>query len=180
MHFALWPNLAQAVGRRNLVEMTSATHGEFGVRVTHMPNAESPPFVTPLPTQMWSHGWILVLKPPAPATYIFLRLIGARRGHPVAIDQHDRKRTGLSEDTITRGIRQLRELGIVDQRPAVIEDRYVRRRAHRRAYLVDDDRIGVDTITEAPNTSDKWDLKWVHPIFKSPRRGDGIVLSGRP
>lgn len=141
-----------------LIKMTT-NRGEFSVRVTHMPNAETPPFIS-LPTQLWSHGWLLIMKPPALAVYMYLRFVGARKGHPVAIDPYDRARTGLSDDTVARGLRQLGELGIVDQRPAVIEDRYGRRRTHPRALLIDDDRIVVDTGTEPVDTRDRWDEQW--------------------
>jgi hypothetical protein len=128
-----------------------------------MPEPQTAPFIS-LPTQLWSHGWILALKPPALATYICLRLIGARKGRAVALDFLDRGRTGLSDDTIARGVRQLRDLGIVDQRPAVVEDRYRRRRPHPRALLVDDDRVVLDLITEPVNSRERWDGKWASAL----------------
>lgn len=141
-----------------LIKMTT-NRGEFSVMVAHMPNADSPPFIT-LPTQLWSNGWLLDMKPPALAVYIYLRLIGARKGHPVAIDQYDLARTGLSDDTVARGIRQLRCLGIIDQRPAPIDDRYGRRKIHQRAVLVDDNRMALDSNTDPVNMEESWDQQW--------------------
>lgn len=136
----------------------ATNRGQYDVTVTHMPNAEDPPFIS-VPIELWSQGWILLMRSPALSVYLYLRLAGARKGRPVAIDPMDRDRTDLSADTFTRGLKQLAELGILDQRPAVIEDRYGRRQAHARACLIDDERI-----TQAPsspkNTEHDWDERW--------------------
>lgn len=146
----------------DLIQMT-VERSEFSVKVAHMPEPETAPFIS-LPAQLWSNGWILMFKPPALAVYICLRFIGARNSHPVALDFLDRGRTGLSDDTIARGVRQLRELGILDQRPGVIEDRYHRRKPYPRALLIDDDRIVMDPTTQPLMTRERWDEKWASAL----------------
>lgn len=140
-----------------LLKMMTAGPGEYSVVVCHMPGAETPPFIT-LPTGLWSNAWILAMKPPALAAYFHLRLAGARDGRPVAIDRHDRDRSDLSDDTLLRGMKQLRQLGIVDWRRALIQDRYGRRRVSRKAYLVDDDRVAKEQASDACTTD--WDQLW--------------------
>lgn len=141
-----------------LVEL-STIGGAYEVTVTHMPNVEDPPYIS-LPVELWSRGWILDMHPPALAVYLYLRLTGARQGRPVAIDPIDRDRTTLSADTFTRGLKQLTGLGILQERPAMIEDRYGRRRAHRHAYLIDEGRILMEDPTMPKNTGDDWDGLW--------------------
>ncbi len=141
-----------------LIKLTTS-RGQYQVTVTHMPDAEQPPFIS-VPIGLWSHGWILRMRSPALAVYLYLRLAGARNGRPVAIDPIDRDRTDLSADTFARGLKQLAELGILNQRPAVIEDRYGRRQAHTRACLIDDARITFEDPAIPTNTESDWDARW--------------------
>ncbi|SPD87786.1 protein of unknown function [Micropruina glycogenica] len=142
-----------------LIKLT-LDRGEYQVQVTHMPNAETPPFIS-IPTQIWTNGWILSLKPPALAVYLVLRLLHAREGRAVAMDPLERSRTGLSDDTFSRGTDQLIAHGIIDRRRAIVTDRYGRRRVEPRAYMVDDQRI-LAARPDSPRPDDVyWDHLWI-------------------
>mgnify|MGYP001616331495 CR=1 FL=1 len=135
-------------------------HGEYQVKVTHMPRPETPPFIS-IPTQLWANGWILHMKPPALAVYLFLRLLHARDGRAVAMGPLERARTGLSDDTFSRGSGQLVDHGILDRRKAVVTDRYGRRRVEARACMINDRRILDERWVDPKPDKSHWDQLWL-------------------
>jgi hypothetical protein len=101
-----------------------------------------------LPPEFWTNGWALVLSAPALAMLLVLLVItgnGAEMGQWVSLSQ--RVRYGLSDDTWTRGIAELKERGLVSVFKAPVSRDFEWRRL-RNMYSLD-----VERLTESPEAS---------------------------
>lgn len=93
-----------------------------------------------VPIQMWSNGWILALPARALAVYIALQQITYKREGGAWISRDDRAAFHLSPDTWTRGVGDLRDMGLLQVWSAQVKrDRYQSRT--RQHYLLDKSRL---------------------------------------
>lgn len=77
------------------------------------------PYIT-LPISLWRRGWFIALSGRALAVLIILKeLTGGRTRNGAWVDSIRKRQYGLSDDTWTRGSRELQEAGILDVTPQV-------------------------------------------------------------
>lgn len=74
---------------------------------------EGPRWVT-LPIELWSNAWILAMSGTALHLYVILReLTGGRDDKPQSARLQRKREYGLSDDSWTRGSKELEELGLL-------------------------------------------------------------------
>lgn len=119
-----------------LIELsTEARHHDKVTKVNHAGGGDEPrpPYIT-VPLELWRNGWIVVMRPPALAVYLALRLeAGGGTGDTdgLVLAPADRGRYTFSGDTWTRGTAQLQELGLLRVGPGVRKDRWNYDRSRR-------------------------------------------------
>lgn len=107
------------------------------------------PYIT-LPPDLWRRGWILVLSGRALALLIILRELTSGRPNNTAWADGIRKRQyGLSDDTWTKGTKELRKAGLLDVDEVVYPSHGEPRR--RNVYTLHLDRISNYDPGETPN-----------------------------
>jgi hypothetical protein len=99
----------------------------------------SRPYIT-LPIALWRRGWFIALSGRAIAILIILReLTHGRVKNGTWVDGIRKRQYGLSDDTWTRGTRELREAGLLDVREEVFSSQGEPRR--RNVYTLRLDRL---------------------------------------
>jgi hypothetical protein len=99
----------------------------------------SKPYIT-LPIALWRRGWIIALSGRALAVLIILReLTHARVKDEAWVDGIRKRQYGLSDDTWTRGAKELREAGLLDIKEQVFSFQGEPRR--RNLYTLHLDRL---------------------------------------
>lgn len=112
------------------------------------------PYIT-LPPDLWRRGWFIALSGRAIAILILLReLTHGRRTNGTWVDGIRKRQYGLSDDTWTRGTRELREAGLLEVREEVYPSQGEPRRRNvytlhlDRVSSYDPDEVGEDAQVE--------------------------------
>lgn len=118
---------------RKFLVLTKRPGHHPNVRVVHLGVGNpTPPYIT-LPLELWSNEWINAMSARALAVYVSLRLAlaGKAQAQGVYLSPHERSRYHLSDDTWQRGTRDLIDLGLLEVRAGIAEDRWTwERRRH--------------------------------------------------
>ena len=104
----------------------------------HPPLPSQAPWIT-IPLELWSRGWMNVMSARALFTYLCLRLVLAGRpdGEGAQITPWDRERLAIKDDTWHRGVKELRQLGLVRSEVGrVTTSRWVTDLRERTLYFV--------------------------------------------
>jgi hypothetical protein len=100
-----------------------------------------------LPPGFWTRGWAIVLSAPGVAMLLVLLMLtenGAKTGVWINPSQA-RSRFGLSEDTWTRGVAELRRHGLLEIRKKPVSEDFAWRRV-RNTYTLDPARLEDDPL----------------------------------
>lgn len=107
------------------------------------------PYIT-LSPDLWRRGWFIALSGRAIALLIILReLTSGRPGNAAWTDGIRKRQYGLSDDTWTRGTKELREAGLLDVREEVYPSHGEPRR--RNVYTLHLDRLSDYDPGEVPD-----------------------------
>lgn len=117
--------------------------GEAGIELltpdgsgTEWPATKGSRYIS-LPIGLWSNGWILRLAARDLAVYMALRELTGGKTDPegVPMDGVRKRQYGLSDDTWTRALVTLRDLGFVETKTEIWGDEFQERRRRQRYML---------------------------------------------
>jgi hypothetical protein len=95
-----------------------------------------------LPASFWTEGWVLVLSAPALAMLLVLLVLTANGRKPKQwVSPSQRRQYGLSDDTWTRGIAELKAHGLVEVGKAPVSRDFEWKRV-RNTYTLHAERLG--------------------------------------
>jgi hypothetical protein len=134
----------QQLSNRGLITITPNRNSPPLISVHHVlgPDGFRPPYIT-LPIGLWRQGWINQLAAPGLGVLIAMRLVGHSKGDTEGfwISPDDRRRYKMSDDTWRRGVQELQELGLLEVRSGVMEDRWNWER-RRNLYFLKISKLG--------------------------------------
>ncbi|WPO88874.1 hypothetical protein SCB71_21190 (plasmid) [Herbiconiux sp. KACC 21604] len=92
-----------------------------------------------LPIELWERGWIVTLSGTAIALLVILRELTGGRSAPrgIYVEAHRKREYGLSDDTWTKGTKELREAGLLRIIEEVETSRGEPRRRNLHTLLLD-------------------------------------------
>lgn len=110
------------------------------------------PYIS-LPISLWQRGWIIALPGSALALLIILReLTAGRKNNTAWVDGIRKRQYGLSDDTWTKGTRQLCEAGLLEVTEKVYQSRGEPRRRNDYSLLID--QLAAAGPGDAPSDDD--------------------------
>jgi DNA-binding transcriptional ArsR family regulator len=111
-----------------------------------------------LPSSFWTRGWICVLSGPAVAMYLALlhELRGAEDPAPVWFSPAVAdSRYGLSEDTRSRGLRELTRAGLIDTKRRPVGTGAFDDNRYRNVYTLNPKKLEEHASVPTPSPRDR-------------------------